>query len=162
MRSAAERALSQTAAALPPAIPAIVPDVPQSPHAGVCVRLGRSPIHGLGVFATERIPAGTNVFANDRREITWVPRSIMDDPALSDFQRKFYEDFAIRCGKQLGCPANFNLLTVGWYVNEPKNGPFSPVLRHSSRHHCCKISYCISSLGSPMEHVSRLRSNHEA
>lgn len=95
MRSATERALSQTAAALPTAIPAIVPDVPQSPHAGVYVRLGRSPIHGLGVFATERIAAGTNVFANDRREITWVPRSIMDDPALSDFQRKFYEDFAI-------------------------------------------------------------------
>lgn len=86
------------------------------------MRLGRSPIHGLGVFATERIAAGTNVFANDRREITWVPRSIMDGPDLRDFQRKFYEDFAIRCGEQLGCPANFNLLTVGWYVNEPKNG----------------------------------------
>ena len=122
MCSAIGRALSQSAAALSPAIPVIVPDVPQSPHAGVYVRLGRSPIHGLGVFATERIAAGTNVFANDRREITWVPRSIMDGPDLRDFQRKFYEDFAIRCGEQLGCPANFNLLTVGWYVNEPKNG----------------------------------------
>ena len=26
-----------------------------------------------------------------------------------------------RDGK-LGCPANFNLLTVGWYVNEPAEG----------------------------------------
>lgn len=96
--------------------------MPEPPHEGVHVRLGRSAIHGLGVFACERIMAGTNVFANDRRQIAWVPQSIMHDPTLSDFQRKLYEDFAIRRGDELGCPANFNLLTVGWYVNEPREG----------------------------------------
>jgi SET domain-containing protein len=93
-----------------------------SPHIGVHARLARSPIHGIGVFACEKILAGTNVFANDRREITWVPRSTFDDPGLTKFQRTFYKDFAIHRADELGCPANFNLLTVGWYVNEPEQG----------------------------------------
>ena len=29
---------------------------------------------------------------------------------------------AIRRGDELGCPSNFNLLTVGWYLNEPAAG----------------------------------------
>jgi hypothetical protein len=90
------------------------------PHERVLVRLGRSDIHGIGVFACEHIEAGTNVFAPDQREISWVPASVMDDPSLRPFQRALYEDFAIRRGSELGCPSNFNLLTVGWYVNEPR------------------------------------------
>ena len=89
------------------------------PHDGVHVRLGRSGIHGIGVFSCEKIAAGTNVFASDQREIRWVSASILKDPSIEEFQRAFYEDFAIRHGDQLGCPSNFNLLTAGWYVNEP-------------------------------------------
>jgi SET domain-containing protein len=92
------------------------------PHYGVQVRLGRSEIHGIGVFACQAIEAGTNVFANDRREISWLPASILEDAFLDDFQRSLYRDFAIRGGQKLGCPSNFNLLTVGWYVNEPRRG----------------------------------------
>ena len=92
------------------------------PHEGVHVRLGRSEIHGIGVFACEKIAAGTNVFATDQRELRWVPASIMEDPSLGEFQRALYYDFAIRHGNQLGCPSNFNLLSVGWYVNEPAPG----------------------------------------
>ena len=92
------------------------------PHEGVSVRLGVSPIHGIGVFAQQPIAAGTNVFPNDTREISWAPRSLLTDQSLLPFQRRFYEDFAIRLADQLGCPANFNLLTVGWYVNEPAEG----------------------------------------
>jgi hypothetical protein len=92
------------------------------PHDGVLVRLGISSIHGIGVFAQQPIRAGTNVFSNDQREITWVPSSLLTDQSLPAFQRRFYEDFAIRRGNELGCPANFNLLTVGWYVNEPPDG----------------------------------------
>ena len=92
------------------------------PHEGVHVRLGRSDIHGIGVFACEAIKAGTNVFAADQREIHWVPASVLEDPSLSPFQRALYHDFAIRRGDQLGCPTNFNLLSVGWYVNEPASG----------------------------------------
>ena len=92
------------------------------PHHRVYVRLGRSEIHGIGVFACEAIEAGTNIFAMDQRPISWVPATLLEDPSLKDFQRSFYQDFAIRRGQQLGCPANFNLLTVGWYVNEPRAG----------------------------------------
>ena len=92
------------------------------PHEGVFVRLGVSDIHGIGVFASRRITAGTNVFANDRRSIRWVNSSVIADQGLAAHHRQLYEDFAIRRGDQLGCPSNFNLLTVGWYVNEPRNG----------------------------------------
>lgn len=92
------------------------------PHHGVLVRLGVSTIHGIGVFAQHPIEAGTNVFGNDLREINWVSRSQLEGECLSDFQRRFYEDFAIRRDGELGCPENFNLLTVGWYVNEPEPG----------------------------------------
>ena len=89
------------------------------PHETVLVRLGVSKIHGIGVFAEQLIKTGSNIFANDTRAISWVPASVLVDGSLNDFQRKLYEDFAIRRGDELGCPANFNLLTVGWYVNEP-------------------------------------------
>lgn len=90
------------------------------PHEGVLVRLGISEIHGIGVFACRRIAAGTNVFATDEREICWVPAGLLQDPSIDHFQRSLYHDFAIRRGDELGCPSNFNLLTVGWYVNEPR------------------------------------------
>jgi hypothetical protein len=94
----------------------------QMPHDEVFVRLGVSKIHGVGVFAHRPIKAGTNVFANDRREITWVQRAAAQETELSEFQRSLYNDFAIRRGDQLGCPSNFNLMSVGWYVNEPADG----------------------------------------
>jgi hypothetical protein len=92
------------------------------PHNGVYVRLGSSDIHGIGVFATCTIKNGTNVFANDQREIVWVPADVLNDPSLDDVQRSLYQDFSIRRANELGCPANFNLLTVGWYLNEPRSG----------------------------------------
>jgi SET domain-containing protein len=92
------------------------------PHDQVYVRLGKSEIHGIGVFACAVIDAGTNVFAADQSPISWVPAAVLQDPSLDDFQRAFYDDFAIRRGDQLGCPSNFNLLSVGWYVNEPRLG----------------------------------------
>jgi len=100
------------------------PDAPRPPlpHDDVLARLGVSNIHGIGVFAACAIPAGTNVFPADRAEIVWVPATLLEDPALSDFERSLYRDFAIRRGEELGCPANFSLLTVGWYVNEPRSG----------------------------------------
>jgi hypothetical protein len=92
------------------------------PHDQVYFRLGKSEIHGIGVFACEAIEAGTNVFAADQRPLSWVPASLLQDPSLDDFQRSLYQDFAIRRGQQLGCPSNINLLTACWYVNEPRQG----------------------------------------
>lgn len=92
----------------------------RAPHEGVMVRLAPSPIAGIGVFAIQPIAEGTNLFAGDSLPIRWVREEELG--SLSDAQRAFYDDFAIRRGDELGCPANFNLLTAGWYCNEPAAG----------------------------------------
>jgi SET domain-containing protein len=92
------------------------------PHEGVYVRMGPSEIHGIGVFAGQEIAKGTNVFETDQRAIRWIPESALAELPLSAFQRRFYEDFAIRRDGCFGCPEDFNHLSVGWYVNEPAPG----------------------------------------
>ena len=93
---------------------------PTPPHEGVWARLRVSPIHGVGVFAIRDIPAGTNVFGTDRAAIVWVDRADID--AASPAERQLYVDFTIQRGDRIGCPPNFNQLTVGWYCNEPGEG----------------------------------------
>lgn len=92
------------------------------PHSSVYVRLGLSRLHGIGVFAIRAIPAGTNLFANDRVELVWVDRSILDSADLTPAERQLYVDFGIARGDRIGCPINFHNLTPGWYLNEPASG----------------------------------------
>ena len=90
------------------------------PHERVRVRLAPSPIAGIGVFAIEPIQKGTSLFANDKLAIKWIDEQDVAD--LEGPKRELYDDFAIRKDGKLGCPENFNLLTVGWYLNEPVDG----------------------------------------
>ena len=92
------------------------------PHEGVWARIGRSSIHGVGAIAICAIPRGTNVFANDQREIVWVPAATIATLPEGSPERSFYEDFGIRAGGLIGCPSSFDLLSVGWYCNEPAPG----------------------------------------
>lgn len=92
------------------------------PHRDVLVRLAPSPIHGIGAFALAPIAAGTVCFAQDRAEIRWVDAASLDSELLTVQQRAFYDDFAIRRDGRLGCPASFDLLTPGWYLNRPRPG----------------------------------------
>jgi hypothetical protein len=92
------------------------------PHQGVWVRLGLSGIHGIGVFAIRPIPAGTDIFANDRVPLVWVSRAELDQAGLSKAERALYHDFGIQRGERIGCPADFHNLTPGWYLNEPAPG----------------------------------------
>ncbi|HEX8620355.1 MAG TPA: SET domain-containing protein [Allosphingosinicella sp.] len=92
------------------------------PHEGVWVRLGVSAIEGVGVFAIRTIPKGTDIFANDRVPLTWVSRADLEEAGLSEAERALYDDFGIRRGDRIGCPANFHNLTPGWYLNEPPAG----------------------------------------
>lgn len=93
---------------------------PELPHVGVYVRLGVSATHGIGVFAIRPIPAGTDIFHNDRVDLVWVERSQLT--GLTPEERAFYHDFGISRGSQIGCPVNFHNLTPGWYCNEPAEG----------------------------------------
>ena len=92
------------------------------PHEGVWVRLGLSAIHGIGVFAIRPIPRGTDIFANDKVPLVWVEAAELDRSGPSEAERALYHDFGIRRGDRIGCPANFNNLTPGWYLNEPPPG----------------------------------------
>jgi hypothetical protein len=92
------------------------------PHEGVWARIGPSRIHGVGAIAIRAIPCGTNVFANDQRDIVWVSIEAIADLPPTSPERSFYEDFGIRAGGLIGCPAHFDLLSVGWYCNEPAPG----------------------------------------
>ena len=92
------------------------------PHSSVYVRLGVSPIHGIGVFAIRPIPRGTSIFATDKVELVWVERRALERAELSPAERALYRDFGIARGPLVGCPVNFNNLTPGWYCNEPPPG----------------------------------------
>lgn len=90
------------------------------PHHGVYVRLGLSAVHGIGAIAIRAIPAGTDIFANDRVEMVWVERA--DLAGLTPAEQALYRDFGINRGTRIGCPVNFHNLTPGWYCNEPPAG----------------------------------------
>ena len=52
----------------------------------------------------------------------WIDASKLDQSHLTAGQRALYDDFAVCRGEQLGCPTSFDLLTPGWYLNEPAKG----------------------------------------
>jgi len=88
------------------------------PHGGVYVRLGRSNIHGVGIFAIRAIPKGTNIFGDDNKKPFMVDKESIVD--LDEETKRLYEDFcAVEDGKYC-CPESFNDLTVAWYINESK------------------------------------------
>jgi hypothetical protein len=92
------------------------------PHTHVYVRLAPSPIDGVGAFAIRLIPAGIDIFPDDRLGVHWFDRREIDGSATDPAIRRYYADFCIRRGDRYGCPVNFNSMTLGWYLNEPPAG----------------------------------------
>jgi hypothetical protein len=92
-----------------------------TPHYGVYTRLKHSQIHegGIGVFAIRDIPKGMNIFYGDDDPIEWINKDETND--LDVEIKKLYNDFSIIKGNEYGCPKNFNLLTISWYLNHSKN-----------------------------------------
>jgi SET domain-containing protein len=91
------------------------------PHYGVYTRLRPSSIHGIGVFAIQEIKKGTYVFPGDDYPVVWVKKEDLID--IPKQIQQLYEDFAVvkDNGSLFGCPKNFNVLTVGWYMNHSDN-----------------------------------------
>jgi hypothetical protein len=93
------------------------------PHKNVLTRLKPSKVHrgGVGVFAICDIKKGSPIFGDDDDEIIWVNKKSLT--SLAKPLRKLYDDFAVikDGGKKYGCPRNFNLLTLSWYLNESKD-----------------------------------------
>jgi hypothetical protein len=92
------------------------------PHGHVYTRLRPSRVHkgGVGVFAIRDIKKGAHLFPGDDDNMVWVEKGKVARTPLAI--RKLYQDFAVLKGGRFGAPPNFNLLTVAWYLNEPKAG----------------------------------------
>ncbi len=90
------------------------------PHFEVYTRIRPSRFHGVGVFAIRDIKKGTSIFYGDDDEIVWVKKNQLK--GLPREIKKLYQDFCIikNKGQLYGCPKNFSLLTVAWYLNESK------------------------------------------
>lgn len=93
------------------------------PHDGVFARIKRSGIHGVGVFAISDIPKGTKLFQEDDSDLVWKTREELKLDTLPKEVRKLYEQFCLikDKGENYGCPKNFNLMTVAWYLNHSKH-----------------------------------------
>ena len=94
------------------------------PHYKVYTRLKPSKIHGVGVFAIRDIPEGTNLFCDEAEQnlddgsdnkIDCVEVKKLDSEI-----KQLYNDFCVIENNKYGCPGNFDLLTVGWYINYSK------------------------------------------
>jgi uncharacterized protein len=85
------------------------------PHRNLYTRLKVSS-KGVGVFSIREIPKGTRLFAGDLGETVRVP--VADVTRIADVElRRMYTDF---CPVIKGCfiaPADFNQMTMGWYMN---------------------------------------------
>ena len=93
-------------------------DAKDLPHYEVYTRLAPSGIHGVGVFAIRDIKKDTAIFYGDNLHMEWVEMNRLGD--LTSEVKKLYEDFAVVKDRTYGCPKNFNLMTVSWYLNESK------------------------------------------
>jgi SET domain-containing protein len=88
------------------------------PHSGVYARLKPSKIHGVGVFAIQKIEKGTYIFPDDNDRLRWVDESEIEN--IPKPLNRLYKDFAIVKGKKYGAPQNFSRLTTAWYLNHSK------------------------------------------
>jgi hypothetical protein len=88
------------------------------PHEGVATRLGRSRIHGIGVFAIRTIRKGSKLFPGDVDEMVWIEEDELW--RLPKKVRQLYDDFAVLKDERYGCPISFNRLTPSWYLNNSK------------------------------------------
>ena len=89
------------------------------PHVNLYTRLKVSS-RGVGVFAIRDIPAGMPLFEGEIGTIVRVPRAIVEQ--ITDAQlRDMYFDFCPTIDDAFIAPADFNQLTMSWYMNHSAN-----------------------------------------
>jgi hypothetical protein len=94
----------------------------KQPHKNVLTRLRRSKVapDRIGVFAITGIKKGTPLFVGDNEEMLWLDKKSL--PKQPKEIVELYDDFGVERGGRVGCPPDFNRLTMPWYLNEPKVG----------------------------------------
>lgn len=85
------------------------------PHRNLYTRLKNSE-HGIGLVAIRDIPENFHLFEGDEGGVVRVPRSVVD--AIADNEvRRMYFDFCPTIDGHFIAPADFNQLTMSWYMN---------------------------------------------
>jgi hypothetical protein len=94
----------------------LVPATKQfAPHRNLYTRLKVSS-NGVGVFAIREIKKGLRLFEGDVGEAVRVPQAVVDE--ISDLSiRQMYIDFCPKRDGNFITPAEFNELTMSWYMN---------------------------------------------
>jgi uncharacterized protein len=85
------------------------------PHENVYTRL-KSSLNGVGVFAIRDIPIGTRLFVGDIGETVQILVSDVEKVQDTELRRMYY-DFCPVIKSHFIAPADFNQMTMGWYIN---------------------------------------------
>ena len=104
------------------------------PHRNLYTRL-KACAHGVGVFAIRDIPAGLRLFGGESGAIVRVPRAVVDRIADTELRRMYF-DFCPSVNDVFIAPADFNLLTMEWYLNHSANP--NVVADHNMRFSACR------------------------
>lgn len=67
------------------------------------------------MFAIRDIKKGTYLFEPDDDDMIWVDQA--ETAGLPSGIQRLYQDFCVKRRNRYGCPANFNSLTISWYLN---------------------------------------------
>ena len=89
------------------------------PHRNLYTRL-KACANGVGVFAIRDIPAGMRLFKGDFGATVRVRRAVVDRIADAEL-RRIYFDFCPSVDDVFIAPADFNHLTMEWYLNHSVN-----------------------------------------
>ena len=96
-------------------------DIIKDLRENVYCRLGKSNIHGVGVFAIRDISEGTNPFSGFRTSeegISISKQEIANDPLISEAVKGVADEFmAVQGGEYLFPQTSLNEIGIAFYVN---------------------------------------------
>ncbi len=88
------------------------PDHAPAPVPGATMLLiAPSPIHGVGVVTTTRLPSGTKLRLIAREDWRFVKKP-------KKGERGLVERFCVRDEDGYHCPKSFSRMSLGWYLND--------------------------------------------
>jgi hypothetical protein len=90
-----------------------------APHRNLYTRLKVSSF-GVGVFALREIPKSFRLFEGDGGAVVHVPQSVVAQIQNAEV-RQMYADFCPTRDGNFVAPADFNQLTMSWYMNHSTN-----------------------------------------
>jgi hypothetical protein len=94
------------------------------PHRNVMTRLqpSKSYFGQIGVFAIFKIKKGQQPFRGENEEVVWLEKKLFVQQRMSKSSRALYKEFSLERAGRIGCPTNFNRLTVAWYLKRARSG----------------------------------------